>query len=65
MATTISPLGRCGISEETLIWTKVRKVLQKKGHDAAIQALKEIRANQSLDKALAVNQPFSHVISPL
>jgi hypothetical protein len=65
MTTTVSPLGRCGISENALIWVKVKKVLQKKGPDAAMQALKEIRANQSFDKALAAHQPFSHVISPL
>jgi hypothetical protein len=54
----VKSLGKCGISEDALIWARIKKVLQKKGPDAAIQALKEIRVKQSVDKALAANQLF-------
>ena len=45
-----SSIARCGISEEALIWTKVKKVLAKKGAQAAQETLKAIRLEQTMDK---------------
>lgn len=59
----VRSLSKCSISEDALIWAKVRKVLQKRGADAAIQYLKEIRASQSFNKALAANNLFNHITS--
>lgn len=48
----VSPLGRVIISEDALIWAKIKRILKKKGPDKAIEALKKIRAEQVLEKAL-------------
>lgn len=41
------------ISEEALIWAKIKQILKTKGADAAIAKLKQIRLEQQLRNAPA------------
>lgn len=52
-------LGKITISEEALIWAKVKKILVKKGAKAACEALEKIRAEQAGDKAFNTKNIFS------
>lgn len=54
-------LKNVAISEEALIWAKVKKILKRKGSEAAIAALAQIRAEQILTKALSKTQMGGNV----
>lgn len=56
MAKVVKSQAKSGISEDALIWVQVRKILNKKGIDAALQALKEIREKQNANQEFATTR---------
>ena len=54
MARVVKSQVKSGINEDALIWAKVKEVLNRKGADAAIEALKEIRKQQDPDQGFAL-----------
>ncbi len=54
----MSPIAKCGMSEDALIWAKVNRILKKKGGAAAQEALSQIRAAQILETKLS-SSPFT------
>ena len=46
---SMSVLGRITVSEDALIWAKVRKTFAKKGAKAAVRQLQKIRSEQGFN----------------
>ena len=46
----MSVLGKVAISENALVWAKVRKTFIRKGAKAAIHGLQKIKGEQSFNK---------------
>lgn len=61
MAKFTKSQAKSGISEDALIWQEVKKVLEKKGAEAAITRLNEIRTEQGVNKLFAANKLFAEI----